>query len=98
VWTAVFEGDLRAGDQVPDRARHEYLVSSSIRGDARADVDSDAAGLAVDQLALPGVQTGAYLQSELTQALADRTRAKKPSPAVSISRPRKRPSSRRTTS
>ena len=64
------------------------------------------ADLAVDELALAGVEAGAHLEAELaarasTIAQAQRMAragpskaAKKPSPAVSISRPRKRASSR----
>ena len=75
--------------------------------DARADVHGDAAELVADHLALARVQPGAdSMPSRRTSsrtARAQRTAragpskaARKPSPAVSISRPRKRSSSRRT--
>jgi hypothetical protein len=101
-WTEL----LGAGDEILDGARDEHLSGLRVRRDACAGVDGDAADLAVHELALTGVEAGAYIDAELAHALRDRTQriarvgpsklAKNPSPAVSSSWPRKRASSLRT--
>src|SRR5581483_8469844 len=49
-----------------------------LRGDTRADVHRDAAYLALDHLALAGVQARPHVDSELVHAVRDRTRAPDP--------------------
>jgi len=109
VLASVLEFDPRTGDEVLDGARNEHFAGLGHRCDPGADVDGDAAGLAVDQLALAAVQPRTNVEVELADPLLDREAqwiaragpskvAKKPSPAVSISLPRKRPGCERTVS
>ena len=58
---AIFELDSRAGDQVLDGARNEHLARLGEGGDARPDVNGDAARFAVNELALAAVQPSAYV-------------------------------------
>ena len=66
---------LRADDEVLDRARDEHLAAARERVDARADVDGDAAHVAVEQLALAGVQPAAHDEAEIVDAVDDLLRA-----------------------
>src|SRR5689334_7153280 len=69
--TAILELDSRAGDEVFHRAGNKHLSRFGEGRDPRADVDCDSAGLAVHEFALAGMQTRAYLQVEVADALAD---------------------------
>ena len=67
---------------MPEPATRSFTVletstspGCALRGDAGADVDGDPADLAVDQLALAGVQAGADLEAELAHRLGDRAGA-----------------------
>jgi hypothetical protein len=73
VLTPVCELHSGAGDKVPHRRRHEHLPGLGERGNAGAGRNRDSAQLAVDALAFPSVQSGADLEAELPQRLADRT-------------------------
>jgi Pyridine nucleotide-disulphide oxidoreductase len=108
VLAAIDELDPRTCDEILHRARHEYFARSGEPGNACTRVDGDSGDLVADQLALARMEACPDLESERLcyvadgAGAADRPRrpskmAKNPSPAVSISRPRKRPSSRRTT-
>ena len=105
--TSVSEGQPGTGDQVLDGARNDNLIRLCLCGDARPDMNGNAADLPAHDLALAGMQSGADMQPQLPYPVADRLRtadghspagrysmiagpskdAKKPSPAVSISRP-----------
>jgi hypothetical protein len=87
------------GEEVLHGGRDEDLAGLGLGGDARVDVDSDIGDLLVGALALAGMDAGADLESERGDGVSDRLAqwiarmgplkvAKKPSPAVSISRPR----------
>ena len=107
VRSAIRELDAGAHDEVSDRARHEHLARLRLRGHARADVHGHAADVVVDQLALSGVDARADVDAlrrdrspmyTRTGSLAGPSNvARKPSPAVLTSRPRKRESCDRTT-
>src|SRR5215213_4173722 len=75
VLAAGLEGDPGAGDEVLDGARHEHLPGRCARRDARAHVDGEARRLAVDQLALAGVDPGAHVETESLRALDELQRA-----------------------
>jgi len=68
----ILELDAGTCHEILDRARHEHFARLSLQRDARADVDGDAANLLLRQLALAGMQTGANLETELSQAFSDR--------------------------
>src|SRR5436305_15314364 len=59
VFAAIGEGDPRARDEVPDRARDEHLPFAGVFADARGDVDCDAADVVAHDLTLAGVNPGA---------------------------------------
>ena len=97
------EGDAGAGDEVFDGAGDKHFARLCVCGHAGAGVDGDSGDFAVGEFALAGVQAGADVEADLrrvsTIAQAQRIaragpskEAKKPSPAVSTSWPRKRPS------
>src|SRR5439155_14615863 len=69
---AILELDTRAGNQVLDGARNEHLARLGEGGDARPDVNGDAARFAVNELALAAVQPSAYVQVEGADGLLDR--------------------------
>src|SRR2546427_6518210 len=69
---AVLELEAGARDEVFHGARDEDLAGLGVCRYAGAGVDGDAHHLAVDELALAGVQAGAYFESELAHGLADR--------------------------
>ena len=108
VLAAVGEGPARADDEVADGAADEHFARCGEAADARADVDREAADVVVgEQLAFAGVQTGADLQTELADAVADGERAadraarpsnmaSAPSPSDLTKRPRWRSTSSRT--
>src|SRR5207302_1218823 len=54
---------LRAGDELADGAGDEDLPGAGLGGDAGAEVDGDTADLAVHELDLAGVETGADLEA-----------------------------------
>jgi hypothetical protein len=60
---AVFEGDLRADDEVVDRRGDEDLARPCQCGDTRADVHGDAGDAVVGQFDLTRVQSCPDLQS-----------------------------------
>ncbi len=64
--SAVVEGHPGSCDQVPHRLGHEHLRRRGKGGDAGTDVDGQAAGLPVDELALPGVDAGSNGEAEWT--------------------------------
>ena len=64
---ALGEGEARAGDQVAHRLRHDDLAGLGLAGDARADVDRDAAELLTDDLAFAGMQAGADLAVSISR-------------------------------
>ena len=68
---AVAEAQAGAGHQVLYSARHQHLTGSSERGNARADVNGNAADIAVDHFAFTGVQTGANFDPERPDFLGD---------------------------
>ena len=59
--------------------RDKHLTWARFGGDARPDVDRDASDLAVDELALPRVEAGANVDSEVAHRLSDLARAADPS-------------------
>src|SRR2546427_6572987 len=61
----------RPGDEIAHGARHDDLAGTCRRGNPRADVHRDTCELAVDALALSGVQSGTYVESELTDGVDD---------------------------
>jgi hypothetical protein len=67
VGAAVLEVDPGAGDEILDRSRDEHLSGRRRSGDARADVHGDPGDLAVGDLALAGVQTGADIEPDLIE-------------------------------
>ena len=69
---AFAEPKARAGYQILDRARDEHLAWLGPLRDSRSNVHGDPSDLAVDDLALTGVQTCADLEPELAHALRDR--------------------------
>ena len=95
-------------DEIAHRARDQDLAGLGRRRDPRADVNGDAAEVVADELALARVDAGPELDAERAEprpgsrrrsgspASGCRRIAKKPSPIVFTSRPRKRSSSRRT--
>ena len=93
---------------VADRAGHEHLLVARERQHPSRDVHGDAADVVAVQLDLAGVQPGPDRQARLRELVADRggradaragpsNVARKPSPVVSISRPRNRARFARTT-
>src|SRR4029078_4470387 len=68
---AIAESKARAGDEVPDRARHENLSGLGLARHPRTAVHGDPTDLPVHHLALPRVQPGAYLEPELAHGLGD---------------------------
>src|SRR5262245_42097891 len=71
----VLEAELGSRDEVFHRRRDENLTGAGSRTDAVADVDCQAAELVADNLALPGVQSGANLETERRDRLPNRRRA-----------------------
>src|SRR5262249_26519528 len=72
---AIGEAQTRARDEIFDRTGHEHFTRTRARGDARADVHCDAAEIVADGFALAGVETGANLETERTDRVANRGRA-----------------------
>ena len=60
----ILEADARPGDEILDRPGHEYLARIGGRGDTSAHDDSQTARLAVDELALAGVDTRTRVDAE----------------------------------
>ena len=69
--TVVFEDQARTCDEVLHGLRHEDLRGTRQASDACACRDSDAAVLAVYDLALPGVNAGSDLDAEVTDVIRD---------------------------
>src|SRR2546422_1953734 len=61
----------RPGDEIAHGARHDDLAGACRRGNPRADVHRDTCELAGDALALSGVQSGTYVESELAHGVDD---------------------------
>ena len=106
---SVDELEVRPGDEVLHRARNEYLARACLRRDARPNVDGNSRELAStgshSPVWSPARTSRPTSETRATMAMAQRIAragpsklAKKPSPAVSNSLPRKRVSSRRTIS
>src|SRR6185437_14383188 len=74
-FAAVLESQARAGDEVFDGLRDEHLARPGGSGDACPDRDGQARNLAVVELALARVDTGAHLESESMHAFHDGLRA-----------------------
>src|SRR5512133_594203 len=72
---AALEHESRTGDEILDGARDEDFAGLRLFGDSRADVDCDAADLAVDELAFAGEEAGADLKSEFADRFGDRAGA-----------------------
>ncbi len=72
VFTSVYEPDTGSGDQVDHGPRHENLRAICQRGDARADVDSDASDVVPDAHDLSGVQPDANVDTETMKPVANR--------------------------
>ena len=101
---AILERDARAGHEVLDGARDEHLAGAGLRRDARADVDGDPAELvrrSARTRPCAGRRGSRGRAARTASAIARAHRiaragpskvARKPSPAVSTSRPRKRAS------
>src|SRR5918992_1244269 len=68
---AIVKPDVGADHQVLDGPRDQHLAALGERGDAGADVDGDPADVAVQQLALPGVQAAADAQPQPVELLDD---------------------------
>ena len=105
--TAVGEGDARSGDEVLDSVGREDFSGAGEGRDARADVHGDSSVVVASYLAFAGVDAGSDADPERARTADDRLRApdrsagpsktaKKLSPAVLTSRPRKRVSWSRT--
>ena len=71
VLARVFKGEARAGDKIPDRARHKHLRRLGQCSDARTHVHRDPANLPVDGLDFPGVNSGSNLQIKGSHCLGD---------------------------
>src|SRR5207237_6551864 len=71
----VAERDPRAGDKVLHRLRDAHLARLGMRRDTGPDVNGDAADLAVEELALTRMDTGAKLQAKFGDGIGDRARA-----------------------
>ncbi len=67
---AILELDSRPRDEILDGAGDEYLVRLGLGRNPCVDVDHDSAYLAVDELALAGVQPGSDLDAELGHRVA----------------------------
>src|SRR6266542_1977821 len=71
VRATIVEGDLGAGDQILHRAGAEHLAGRRERAHACRDVHRDAADLALAQLDLAGVQSGADVDALTPQLVAN---------------------------
>ena len=69
--SAILESNAGPCDEVFDGVRHEDLTGTGRRGDARSDVDRDAADLLTDDLALAGMQAAADLQVQRAHLVAN---------------------------
>src|SRR4051794_17770537 len=67
----VAEAQPGADDERRDRARDEHLVGAGQGGDARGDVDGQAADVVLPALDLAGVQAGAHAEAAGGQGVAD---------------------------
>src|SRR5437588_1808014 len=75
VHAALFELDARSGDQVLDGSRDEHLAGLSMRGDSCSCVHGDPGDLAVDELALPGVEARTQVEPQSLDRVGDRAGA-----------------------
>jgi hypothetical protein len=96
---AILEYQPRSGHEISHGGRYQHLAGSGVAGNASADVYGDPAQLAVRKLAFAGMHASADIKPiprrASTTAKPHRTAragpskdARKPSPAVSTSRPR----------
>ena len=69
---ALLELELRAGDEILDRSRHEHLPGTRRVRHAGADVHGDPADLAAHLLALTGVEARPDLEPERANRVDDR--------------------------
>src|SRR3954470_8340556 len=75
VLTRVLEHEAGACDELLHGGGREDLGRAGLSGDAGSDHDRESTVLAVDQLALPGVDAGADLEAERAHRLDDRRSA-----------------------
>src|SRR5439155_12325153 len=71
VRASIVERDVRAGHQIFHGARTQHLASGCESAHARGDVHGDATDLALAQLDLPGVKSGADLDALTPQLVAN---------------------------
>jgi hypothetical protein len=74
--SSVEEDLIGADDEVPDGAADQHLARAGEAADARTDMNSEAADVAIgEQLTFAGVQTGANVQPELSDTVTNGDRA-----------------------
>src|SRR3954453_2306986 len=73
-WTtaAAAEAQAGTGHQILHGARYQNLARAGQRGDARTDVNGDAADIVADHFALAGMQPGADLDADRPDFVGDR--------------------------
>jgi hypothetical protein len=71
VHAAVIERDLRARDEVLDRARDEHFACLRLRGDPSTHIYGETRDLLSPDLTLTGVDTAAHFDSKVADRLAD---------------------------
>ena len=71
MFAAVLETESRSGHEILDGARHEDLARAGERRDAGADRDRDPDDLAVAHLAFARMETGAHVDADGLQRLAE---------------------------
>ena len=69
MFAARLEDDSRAGDDVSHGARDKDLARRGLPGDAGTDVDGDPPDLAIDDLALSGVQARTDLKPKIAHGV-----------------------------
>ena len=74
-FAAILETNARARDEVLDGARHEHVAGRRGGGDSSADVDGDAADLALDRLHLADVEPRAHGEAQGSRTVTDGERA-----------------------
>src|SRR5207244_6376186 len=74
VFAEIAEGYARASGEILDGARDDDLVGGRQSANARRHVHGDAGDVVASLLDLPGVETGAALETDLAGGVADRTR------------------------
>src|SRR6266545_5142480 len=71
VLAAIVEGEAGARHEILDGLRYEYLGGPGVSCHARPDCHAEAADLAVDQLALAGVRSRSYLDTQIAYLRGD---------------------------